>query len=189
MSIKKVMLAVIGGSATLNAKGRCKMGNRRLAAVGVLGMIVLVGAAMTVMALPTGVKLNVLPANVVIPGGEFTATSGNWEAQLESSGPMRIITQHAILAPGGQFDWHKHSGMVIGEVVSGTMTFYEGADQTCTGRPLSAGQGFAENGGEVHNSRNEGTVDVEAYFTYIMPPDGVRTTWVPNPGVCAFRGF
>jgi hypothetical protein len=171
-----------------------KLGTKAwIAIVGVGGLV-----SVAALALPTGITSAIL-ASVVVAGGEYTAVwpgtstgdGEDFEATITTSGPMRVITQHAIVQPGGQFDWHYHSGIVIGEVVSGTLTFYEASDPTCTGTPYSAGQGFAENGSSVHihNSRNEGTVPVEVYFTFVQPPGATRTFWVPNPGVCASRGF
>ena len=144
-----------------------------------------------------GVSLNETLARVRIAGGEFTARwrigsqkeGDDFEATITTSGPFEVQTQHAHVEPGGQFGWHKHSGIVIGEVVTGTLTFYEGDDPTCTPHPYGPGQGFAENGGQIHNSRNEGTEQVDVYFTYVMPPDIPRSFLVGNPGVCAFRGF
>ena len=82
-----------------------------------------------------------------------------------------ISEQHVTIPPGASSGWHSHSGIVLVQVVSGTLTLYEGDDPTCSPTTVDAGTGFVEAGfGNVHDVRNEGSTNVELYATYILPP-------------------
>jgi len=92
-----------------------------------------------------------------------------------------VSVQHLSLPPGASSGWHSHSGVVLVQIVSGTLTLYEGADQTCSPRPVAAGHGFVEAGfGNVHDVRNEGSTSVELYATYVLPP-GTTATGIFQP--------
>lgn len=71
---------------------------------------------------------------------------------------------------------------------SGTMSFYDSEDPTCTARIYSAGQAFVVRGqGHVHIARNEGNVDLELWATYFdVPPRGAFRIDAPDPGNCSF---
>jgi quercetin dioxygenase-like cupin family protein len=97
------------------------------------------------------------------------------------------IVQQVTIAPGAVTGWHSHHGPVFVVVAAGTMTLYQADDPTCTGETYTAGQVFVDPGqGNVHNARNEGSVGVVLYATYLDVPSGAGPA-IPaaNPGTCA----
>ncbi len=105
-------------------------------------------------------------------------------------------TDHAVqtitFAPGASSGWHTHPGVVLVTVESGTLTHYN-AD--CSSETISAKQTFYETRG-IHGTsfggvssggggtivRNEGTVPVVVYVTYIVPAGEPLRIDMPNPG-------
>jgi quercetin dioxygenase-like cupin family protein len=92
------------------------------------------------------------------------------------------------VTPGGFSGWHTHPGPSLVTVKSGTATFYEGDDPTCTPRVHQAGSGFIDKGdGHVHIVRNEGNVDLVLITVQLFPADTPqRRMDVLDPGNCAF---
>jgi len=106
-------------------------------------------------------------------------------------------TDHAVqtitFAPGASSGWHTHPGVILVTVQSGTLTHYN-AD--CSSEKISAGQTFHETRGISEGSRrrgfslgsggtnvrNEGTVPVVVYVTYIVPAGEPLRIDMPNPG-------
>jgi quercetin dioxygenase-like cupin family protein len=91
-----------------------------------------------------------------------------------------------IVAPGGSFGWHKHSGPSWIVVTQGTLTFYDGDDSTCTGHPVSAGSAYFDSGDHTHNARNETNAPAENYVVRTLPAGGAPRIEMPDPGVCPF---
>jgi quercetin dioxygenase-like cupin family protein len=92
------------------------------------------------------------------------------------------------IQPGGYFGWHTHGGPVWVVVAAGALTLYDGDDTTCTGHRQLAGSAFLDPGDHVHNARNEGTVPVVVYATFLLPagaPARIDAP-APNPNVCGF---
>ena len=101
----------------------------------------------------------------------------------------QTVVQEIVIAPGGHTGWHSHPGPVVVLIKSGTMSFYDGDDPTCTVRTYTAGQAFVDKGqGHVHIARNESTTDnLEIWATYFdVPPGGAFRIDAPNPGNCGF---
>jgi len=88
----------------------------------------------------------------------------------------------------GHTGWHSHPGPVVVLIKSGTMSFYDGDDPTCTVRTYSAGQAFIDHGqGHVHIARNEGSVPLVLAATYFDVPAVSGSPWridAANPGNC-----
>lgn len=72
------------------------------------------------------------------------------------------------------------------QVVSGTLTFYESGDPTCTGIVRTAGQGFLDVGAHAHIARNETAAPAQTIVTYFAPPGAALRIDAPNPGNCPF---
>ena len=99
------------------------------------------------------------------------------------------VVQEIVIAPGGHTGWHSHPGPVVVLIKSGTLSFYDVDDPTCTVRTYTAGQAFVDRGqGHVHIARNESTTDnLEIWATYFdVPPGGAFRNDVPAPGNCPF---
>jgi quercetin dioxygenase-like cupin family protein len=94
--------------------------------------------------------------------GQGTATE---KLAITTAGASDVVVQQVTIQPGGRTGWHTHAGKVLAVVTAGTLTRYT-AD--CKAVTYSAGQAFVETEG-VHEGRNQGTVPVELYVTYIDP--------------------
>lgn len=111
--------------------------------------------------------------------------TGKWKTHVESE-PLDIAVQQIVFAPGSQSGWHSHPGPVFIMVVSGTMTFYESDDPTCTPIVRSAGQGYLDRGDDAHIARNESGVEAKNIVTYLAPPGAALRIDRPSPGNCPF---
>lgn len=60
-------------------------------------------------------------------------------------------------------------------------TFYMGDDPTCTPHVVRAGEGFVDNGDDIHLVRNEGSVELVNIVTSIIPAGAQRRIDEPNP--------
>ena len=94
-------------------------------------------------------------------------------------------------SPGGQTGWHSHPGPAVVLIRSGELTFYDGDDESCSGRTFSAGQALIDPGqGHVHYAVNHGTTPAEVWVTYFDVPPGTGGMGVrddaPAPGNCPF---
>lgn len=98
------------------------------------------------------------------------------------------VIQQVVIAPAGHTGWHSHPGPVVVLIKSGTLSFYDGEDPTCTVRTYAAGEAFIDSGqGHVHIARNEGSENLELWATYFdVPADGIFRIDAPDPGNCPF---
>jgi len=96
--------------------------------------------------------------------------------------------QSKSFAPGWYTGWHTHPGPTLVVVKSGTVTYYDGDDPSCTPHVVPAGEGFVDpGGGHVHIVRNEGTIPAQVFATRIVPAGETGTRKdVPAPGNCPF---
>ena len=67
---------------------------------------------------------------------------------------MDMVVRTFDYLPGSTTGWHTHPGPVFINVISGTVTFYELDDPTCTPKVVMAGQGYVDTG-HGHIGRNE----------------------------------
>jgi quercetin dioxygenase-like cupin family protein len=87
---------------------------------------------------------------------------------------------------GADSGWHRHNGLVVVTVTAGTLTLY---DPRCERQHVSAGSGFLEAPGVVHDARNEGSALVVLSVTYLgVPPgqpedDSAPPGFDPCPGI------
>jgi hypothetical protein len=68
--------------------------------------------------------------------------TGDWHVEIKGKPAIDLAVQSIVFQPGGQSGWHSHPGPVFIQVVSGTMTFYESDDPTCSPIVRTAGQGY-----------------------------------------------
>jgi hypothetical protein len=98
--------------------------------------------------------------------GKFKVKTQPPESEDDSDGPitlnfvaqakpgMDMVVRTFDYTPGSTTGWHTHPGPVFINVVSGTVTFYELDDPTCTPKVVTAGQGYVDTG-HGHIGRNE----------------------------------
>ena len=71
-------------------------------------------------------------------------------------------------------------------VASGTLSLYHAERRHCHRETVTAGEGFIEDGGDVHLARNEGTTPVQLYVTFLARPGTTEfLTEVAAPKACA----
>ena len=114
---------------------------------------------------------------------------GRDNVQVRNAGDT--VMQQITFAPGGFSGWHSHPGPAVVLIRSGELTFYDGDDESCSGRTFSAGQALIDPGqGHVHYAVNQGTTPAEVWVTYFDVPPGTGSIGVrvdaPAPGNCPF---
>jgi quercetin dioxygenase-like cupin family protein len=157
--------------------------NRVVTAVGVVAIIGTL-LAVTASATPgSGVT------TVSIGTGRFVdidtkVKTGAWKAELTTKGVSDLHVIQNTIIPGGTFGWHSHPGPSLVIVKAGTATFYLASDP-CTPHVVHTGEGFVDQGGDVHVVRNEGNVDLVTVVASLIPADAVRRIDEPAPaGAC-----
>jgi quercetin dioxygenase-like cupin family protein len=106
---------------------------------------------------------------------------------LRQMTPADAVTVVVTFLPGGTTGWHSHPGPVVNLVTAGTLTYYRGDDPACTPHQYAAGQGFWDEGGDVHIVRNEGTTPATLVVTFLNVPAGTAPRIdEPAPGNCPF---
>lgn len=139
-----------------------------------------VGTASTLLGRATFID----PSDPVI---KIKRITGDWHMELKAKPGLDIAIQTITFQPGGQSGWHSHPGPVFIQVLSGTMSFYESDDPSCTPVVRSAGQGlFLDTGDHAHIARNETGSVAQNLVTYFAPPGVPIRVDEPNPGNCSF---
>ncbi len=130
---------------------------------------------------PVGVLSNIIVAGPII-FDEITALNHtpDYTAVVKTTGQSDTYVQDITIAPGGYSGWHSHPGISFVMVRSGTATFYQAADPA-TPQVYSAGTGFVEEPGDVHNAVNEGDTDLELFVFYLLPKGAPRRIDAPAP--------
>jgi quercetin dioxygenase-like cupin family protein len=154
-----------------------------LAVLGSLGVLVVV--------LNAGTSLATAPSGT---GTTFTVRASVDSYHFDSSGfkvfqkeREDVVMRQITIVPGGNNGWHFHPGPTFVIVTQGTMSLYEANDPTCTAHNYAAGDGFVEEPGDVHISRNEGTTTVIADITFLdVPVGGAFRLDAPRPANCPF---
>ena len=131
---------------------------------------------------------------IATPGSGASATTlarglATEKVMTRGNQPYDAVVQQIVIAPGGHTGWHTHPGSAIAVVKAGTLTIYDADDPSCTGRAFDAGDTYIDPGyGHVHLGRNEGSVPLEIYVTYVDVPAGGGPVRIdaPDPGTCSF---
>jgi len=93
--------------------------------------------------------------------------------------PTDHVVQRIVWGAGSSSGWHRHPGVVLVTVQSGTLVFY---DSDCVAQTFTTGQSFWESGKRAGLVRNETTADATVYATYIVPAGAPLRIDLPNPG-------
>ncbi len=140
-----------------------------------------------------GIALATTPSGVTVtplaPVAQFDqikakAKIGDWEAKIKTKGVSDLHVVQVTIQPGGTLGWHRHLGPSFVIVKSGTATFYEGDDPTCTPHVIPAGSSLFEPAGDVHIVRNEGDVPLVNVVMQLVPTGAPRLISEPSPGNC-----
>jgi quercetin dioxygenase-like cupin family protein len=107
-----------------------------------------------------------------------------WQARINTKGATDVHVLQNTIVPGGTFGWHSHPGPSLVIVKSGTATFYEANDPTCSPHVVQAGSGFVDNGSDTHVVRNEGSVNLVTVVVSLVPAGFQRRIDQPAPANC-----
>ena len=109
------------------------------------------------------------------------------DLKLKTRDDVDVVTQSIRIVPGGHTGWHSHPGPVFVTIASGTMTFYDADDPTCSPVRYEPGDTFIDRGGgHVHVARNEGATELVFYATYLLPVGAGLRTDASDPRTCPF---
>ncbi|HEY2378804.1 MAG TPA: hypothetical protein VGH98_22675 [Gemmatimonadaceae bacterium] len=110
----------------------------------------------------------------------------DWHIQIKSKPAFDIAVQTINFPPGSASGWHTHPGPVFIQVVSGTMTFYQSDDPTCSPQVRTVGQGFLDLGEHPHIAVNETNAPAQNIVTYFAPPGAALKIMATEPPNCSF---
>lgn len=94
----------------------------------------------------------------------------DWHVQIKSKPAFDMAVQDIMFPVGAASGWHTHPGPVFILVKSGTLTFYQSDDPTCSPQMRTAGQGFLDLGEHPHIAVNQSGAPAETIVTYFAPP-------------------
>lgn len=159
---------------------------KRLASFGTLVTLSLLGLLITSTATqataPSGFTANWTYRATIPP-----AHTDSNDYKLFQKNPEDVVMRQLTILPGGSSGWHFHPGPTYVIVVSGTDSLYEANDPTCTAHNYGPGQGFVEQAGDIHISRNEGSTPTVLLVTFTdVPVGGVFRLDAARPGNCPF---
>lgn len=108
------------------------------------------------------------------------------DMKFKAKGPALLVVTRFAVGPSGTSGWHSHPGFSMVTVLSGSITLYDA--QLCTGRTLTAGQTFVDEGGDhVHLVRNESGAPAQLGAVQIVEnvAPALRRVDAPRPNNCA----
>lgn len=153
--------------------------------VGVMGLAAYGG---TVLATPPS-GTSVVPLAPVGHYGEINTNTkwGDWKGKIETHGESDMYISQVTIQPGGTLGWHMHPGPSFVTVKSGTASFYEADDPTCTAIVVPTGGTIFEPARDIHIVRNQSaTQPLVNVVVQIIPHGQPRLISVPRPGNCPF---
>ena len=144
--------------------------------------VMAIGAAIAIASPPSGVVPTVLARGSFDRFKVMSNPDNGGLFKAEAKGPIDLVVRRHEYGVNSTTGWHAHPYPVFITVVSGTVTFYDYADPTCTPTVVHAGEGYVDSG-RGHLGRNESgqpAVDVSV----IMAPVGSAfrsELTAPNP--------
>jgi quercetin dioxygenase-like cupin family protein len=164
---------------------RTKVRNRVLFALtGALIAVVAIGGI--ALATPASGVTSTTIASGSLDPINFLVQNGDWSAKIRTRGQTNLTVVENRVAPGGSFGWHSHPGPSLVIVKSGTLTFNEAEDPTCTPAVHSAGDAYVDEGTDVHVARNETGAEAVVIVTRLVPEGAPSRIDEPDPGTCGF---
>jgi hypothetical protein len=112
--------------------------------------------------------------------------TGDWHMQIKSKPAFDIAVQTINFPPGAASGWHTHPGPVFILVKTGTMTFYQSDDPSCSPQVRTAGQGFVDLGEHPHIAVNQSDAPAVNVVTYFAPPGATLKIMETEPPNCSF---
>lgn len=147
----------------------------------VTAVAVLAAAVSVTVALATP-AVGTLTATLFARGTLTTPVRANADGvSLRTDHHTDHVVQTITFGPNSSSGWHRHPGVVLVTVQSGTAVHY---DSTCKAETIAAGQTFWESGSHATVLRNETNQNMVVYVSYILPTGAPLRIDMPNPG-CA----
>lgn len=159
------------------------------AAVGTLAAVAMLAVVPALATPPSAATTELIGGPAPVGAIHATAkdTAEKWSVKIKSKGVSDLVVVRVTVAPGGTLGWHRHPGLELPIVQSGTATYYYGDDPTCTLHAVTAVSGVVPlAGGRVHTVRNEGTVPLVIVGTLIVPHGAPVRIDQARPGNCPF---
>src|SRR5215204_3372198 len=126
-----------------------KQNFRSIVSAHKLALLVVLGAATTAVgAVLLTPGAGVISAPVFVRASFLDPTDIKFKVEDGSKEVIHVpnaaesVIQQIVIGPGGHTGWHSHPGPVVVLLKSGTMTFYDGDDPSCSARTYVAGQAF-----------------------------------------------
>jgi quercetin dioxygenase-like cupin family protein len=139
-----------------------------------------------VLATPSaGVSTMILGKSLVdqFQTAAHTIPADQWQAELRTHGPSDVYAVDNKFSAGGSTGWHSHPGPSLILVLSGTLT--NSTAENCAGQTYSAGQGFIDPAGTVHEVRNDTGAPAEDLAIQLLPQGAMRRIDQPQPANCS----
>jgi quercetin dioxygenase-like cupin family protein len=153
-------------------------------AAALLGASAITGLVLATSA--SGVTSTTIASGTLEPIS-FIVKNGDWMSQIRTKGQTNLTVVENRVAPGGTFGWHSHPGPSLVIVKSGSLSFYEADDPSCTAEVHSAGDAYVDEGTDVHVARNLSlTEDAVVIVTRFLPAGAPSRIDQPDPGTCPF---
>jgi quercetin dioxygenase-like cupin family protein len=134
----------------------------------------------------SGATSALLGRSILEQGFKVKRQTGGWEMEIQAEDPTDVVVATLTIQPGGHMGWHSHPGPGFVQVTSGTASFYEAGDPSCTPTVVSAGKAWLDRGDRTHIARNETNAVVTLLVTVFLPPGAIARTDEPAPGNCPF---
>jgi Mannose-6-phosphate isomerase len=163
-----------------------------LSILGLAGLVVcsvlgIIGFSETALATGASGFSSVVLGPSSLPPIDVKTHTDDHKVIMKTWGLSDVYIVSNTVAVGGYSGWHTHPGPSLVTVKSGTATFYDGDDPSCTPRVVQAGEAVVDiGGGHVHMVRNEGNVQLELVAFQIVPQGAARRIDIPDPGTCPF---
>lgn len=120
----------------------------------------------------------------------LTRTTLAGPARIKTDSPSDVLVGRIIIPPGGSAGgWHSHPRGALASVERGRFDVPAVVEGRCIRRQFSAGTGFVEADGEVHDGRNDGTEPTTFYYLtfsssagpFVVPQAPPSQCNTPNP--------
>jgi hypothetical protein len=109
-----------------------------------------------------------------------------WQMQIKSKPAFDIAVQTIHFPPGAASGWHTHPGPVFIQVDTGTVTFYQSDDPSCSPQLRTVGEGFLDLGEHPHIAVNQTNAPAHTVVTYFAPPGAALKIMATQPPNCSF---
>ena len=91
--------------------------------------------------------------------------------------PQTVVIANRVFRPGETAGFHRHDGIEIAQVISGTVEITEKGGSS---KVYRAGESFVVRRGVVHDAKNTGATDAQVALTYVLDKGAPVRVMVPQ---------